>query len=128
MQCSTLLDAIELSIIIIRQIYPQSLPKMLLNQQIFYPCPALIFPKNVLLNSILAQPTRKRLSSSRNSTTLPPLSLSTVNFAIHRSTTHATHRFAQRFCSQQSNCLRMPLTSLHLIVTSLHFYILVLAG
>ena len=60
------------------------------STKISNPARLYIFPKNVLPSSA----DEKRLSSSRNSTTLPPPSLSTVNFTVHRLTTHATHRFA----------------------------------
>jgi len=84
------LDAIKTSIITFHQVFPQSLPKYHSIDKNIQSCPTLYFPKNVLPSSA----DEKRLSSSRNSTTLPPPSLSTVNFAVHRSTTHATHRFA----------------------------------
>jgi len=48
--------------------------------------PTLYFPKNM---SFPAQPTSKKLSSSRNSTTLPPPSLSIIEFVALHLTTHA---------------------------------------
>jgi len=132
----TILDAIKNVNQQCSSIFPQSLPKYhSINRKTQF-LPGLYIPENVLPSSILArsqldpssipaQPTRKRLSSSRNSTALPPHSLSNVNFALHRSVTHAL------IDSQQFNCLntfhrlssQFPLSSLLLVLAGYTLFI-----
>jgi len=58
----------------------------ILNADKISTMPRLYIPENT---SFPAQPTSKRLSSSRNSTALPPPSLSIIQFVALHSTTHA---------------------------------------